>query len=218
MEAATTPGGPEAQRRRRPFRGAVLIGGAPGVGKSTLARALGRLLDVETMSLDDLMRVAQAVTTAESHPGLHVTRRRPHVHYFTDSSWEELVADAESQHQAAWPLVTAMLEQFERTRRGLVLEGWHLLPERVAKLPDTTSLWLVVTPQLLYQRESSNMAWMKGSRDPQRMLKNFFARSLLHNEKVRTGARRLGLPMLEQDGSRSVEELCRVALQVVEES
>lgn len=48
-----------------------LIGGPPGAGKSTLGLALGARLGVASISVDDLVIAAHAITIYETHPGLH---------------------------------------------------------------------------------------------------------------------------------------------------
>jgi 2-phosphoglycerate kinase len=86
-----------------------LIGGAPGVGKTTLGCALAAKLGIASVTIDDLMTVAQTVTTPETHPGLHIMRKAPHLEYFTDSSLSQLKADANVQHEATWPFVKSLI-------------------------------------------------------------------------------------------------------------
>jgi 2-phosphoglycerate kinase len=61
----------------------VLIGGAPGIGKTTLGRMLANRLDAAFLSTDDLLAAVKAVTTPESHPGLHVMTAVNYIEYFT---------------------------------------------------------------------------------------------------------------------------------------
>ncbi|HIF73207.1 MAG TPA: hypothetical protein EYQ61_11720 [Dehalococcoidia bacterium] len=81
-----------------------LIGGAPGAGKTTLGRALGSRLEGISHTIDDLAVAAKAITTPETHPGLHVMTRAVtgmnSVDYFTASSVDKLIADATLQHEA----------------------------------------------------------------------------------------------------------------------
>jgi hypothetical protein len=83
----------------------ILIGGAPGTGKTTLGTALAARLDTTSLSIDDLLTAAMAVTTPESHPGLHFKKGVPFQEYFTNSSLEQLKTDATLQHETAWPMV-----------------------------------------------------------------------------------------------------------------
>jgi len=124
----------------------ILIGGAPGVGKTTLGRALASKLDCASITIDDLMTVAQTVTTPDSHPGLHVMRRRPSVEYFTTSSIDELKADATMQHDASWTFVRELVVKHAvRVPSPMVIDGWHLRLATVARMdvPHVWSCWIV---------------------------------------------------------------------------
>ena len=83
----------------------ILIGGAPGTGKTTLGSALAVKLGTTSLSIDDLLTATMAITTPESHPGLHIMRGMAYQEYFTNSSLEQLKTDTTAQHEAAWPLV-----------------------------------------------------------------------------------------------------------------
>jgi hypothetical protein len=80
-----------------------LIGGAPGVGKSTFGRELATRIGATSLSADDLMIAAKGATTAQSHPGLHIMSRVPSPEYFTTSSVEQLKADATIWGRSADP-------------------------------------------------------------------------------------------------------------------
>lgn len=184
----------------------ILIGGAPGAGKSTLGLAIAQHLGWTSLSVDDLLTAAQAVTSEQSHPGLHVMRRIPSLEYFTESPVAQLVADAEAQHAAAWPLVEAVVRKHARLGPGIVIDGWHLRPSRVSCLgvKEVLAGWIVASPGVLERREESNREWFDQSSDPDRMIRQFLARSLAHNDLIAAEAARLGANVLRQDGSVSV--------------
>ncbi|MCL4870330.1 MAG: hypothetical protein KJ063_15300 [Anaerolineae bacterium] len=196
-----------------------LIGGAPGVGKTTLGRALATKLGLVSVSVDDLMTVAQAVTTPETHLGLHVMRKVPHLEYFTHSPVEQLKADADIQHEAAWPFLKQLiLKRATWDTSPIVIDGWHLRPHRVAELnlPTVWSSWIVVEPDVLVERENNNRQWLQGSSDPDRMLDNFLARSLWYNELIQQQASEWQMNILWQTGDVSVDALCQMVLAAID--
>jgi len=197
----------------------LLIGGPPGAGKTTLGRSLAAALGWTSLSVDDLMVAAKVVTTPESHPGLHVMKRPNHVEYFTGSSVDQLTADADLQHEAVWPSVERVIRNHATFGSPIVIDGWHLRPDRVTgmDLDSVLSFWLVIDPSVLEERERKNVDFFHESPDPERMLGNFMGRSLWYNDLIRRETTRLGLHVLFQDGSVSVEALCRQVLQVVQE-
>ena len=192
-----------------------LIGGAPGAGKTTLGSALATRVGITSLSIDDLITAAQAVTTPETHPGLHVMRKVPYLHYFTNSSVDQLKADTMLQHEAAWPLVKQVIRKHATRGSAIVIDGWHLRPGRVAqlKLKNVWSGWIVASASVLEERERKNVEWLQDSPDPERMLKNFLARSLWYNDLIKEQATELQMNILPQAGENSVDDLCNMVLE-----
>jgi hypothetical protein len=197
-----------------------LIGGAPGVGKTSLGLALAAKLGIASVTIDDLLTVAQTVTTPETHPGLHVMRKVPYLEYFTNSSLDQLKADAELQHEATWPIVkNLILKHTGWAPSPIVMDGWHLSPSKVAELnfPGVWSGWIVIEPSILVEREKKNLQWLQGSSNPERMLENFLARSLWYNQLIQAEASELELNILYQDGHTYVEDLTGKVLETISE-
>jgi 2-phosphoglycerate kinase len=120
----------------------ILIGGPPMIGKTTLARRLAARLDYGMMSTDDVGQSIRAVTTPDSHPGLHSMSGMDYREYYISRSTERLIQDAESQHQAMWPALEAIIKSHTDWAGPIVVEGWALMPEAVAELniPGVESL------------------------------------------------------------------------------
>jgi 2-phosphoglycerate kinase len=196
-----------------------LIGGAPGVGKTTLGCALAAKLSIASVTIDDLMTVAQTVTTPETHPGLHAMRKVPYLEYFTNSSVEQLKADANLQHEATWPFVKSLiLKHATWAPSPIVIDGWHLRPSRVAELNlhNLWSGWIVISPSVLVEREKKNLKWLQGSSSPEQMLENFLVRSLWYNNLVKEEASKLHMNILPQAGDTTIDDLCNMILKTID--
>ena len=193
----------------------ILIGGAPGAGKTTLGRALAEKLGRSSLSIDDLFTAAKAVTTPESHPGLHVMSLVNYVEYFTTTPVDRLKADATVQHEATWPAVERVIRHHAAWGTPIVIDGWALRPDKVARLAleNVASYWVVTDPSFLEERERANIEFVSDSPDPERMLKNLLARSIWFNELIRKQTKEHRLNVLCQDGGTSVQELCRAVLE-----
>jgi 2-phosphoglycerate kinase len=196
-----------------------LIGGAPGAGKTTLGCTLAAKLGIASVTIDDLMTVAQTVTTPETHPGLHVMRNVPYLEYFTNSSVDQLKTDANIQHEATWPFVKSLiLKHATWDPSPIVIDGWHLRPNRVAELNlhNIWSGWIVISPSVLTEREKKNLKWLQGSSSPERMYENFLARSLWYNDLIQEQAASLQMNILPQTGDDSVDDLCNMILKTID--
>ncbi len=95
------------------------------MGKSTLGAALAAALGLTSLSIDDLVTAVQAVTTPESHPGLHLMWRTSHLDYFTEGPAGRLIDDAIRQHAAAWPFIERVIRQHAQGGSPIVIDGWH---------------------------------------------------------------------------------------------
>ena len=192
-----------------------LIGGAPGAGKTTLGAALAVRLRITSVTMDDLITAAIAVTTPETHPGLHIIRKEPHLDYYTNSSVDQLIADAKREHKATRPIFERIVRKRARQKKPIVIDGWSIRPSWVAQMTFTNvwAGWIVPTDGVLKARERKNVEWIQGSADPERMLNNFLARSYWYNNLIKEEAKRLGMNILPQNGKTSVNEMSDLVFQ-----
>jgi 2-phosphoglycerate kinase len=195
----------------------VLIGGPPGAGKSTLGRAVASILGYTSLTVDDLLVTAVALTTEESHPEFHQVSRVGHLRYFTDGPKEKLISDSLAQETAMWPVVERVISSHIVKESPVVIDWWLLRPGTVAAFNNdrVVSVWLHIDPEALWERESRNTGWMDGSADKDRMLSNFMHRSLWRNELVAAEAEQLGLMVLPITGQDPVDVLANRVLETV---
>lgn len=187
-----------------------LIGGPSGGGKTTLGRALGQHLGLGSLTIDDLRTAVLGVTSPETHPDLHRIGLPNHIEYFTLTSPEQMIDDAIAQHAALWPAIERVILKRARFGPGMVIDGWHLIPDLVAGLAasNVRALWLDVAPDVLETREKAIWDFYARSDDPELMFSNFMGRSVRWNDLVSNEAKGLGLRVIDQDGSKSPQDLC----------
>ena len=113
----------------------ILIGGAPAIGKSTVARVVARALHIDYMSADNMRRIIRAVTTRESHPGLHFFLSKNPEDYFFDHAYKEFISHVETEAREVAPVVKKFVHDNPAVvKRGVLIEGVNLMPMQLAQI------------------------------------------------------------------------------------
>lgn len=112
----------------------VLIGGAPGTGKSTLAAELGYRLGIRRLVSSDAIREAlRSLVSSQLSPGLHAssyTAWRTELLPGEDEApgRKRVIRGYQSQAQQLSAALTAIIKRSIAESTSLVIEGVHLLP------------------------------------------------------------------------------------------
>jgi 2-phosphoglycerate kinase len=111
----------------------LLIGGPSGVGKTTLAHALGRRLGVNVTQLDDVQVALEAVVSPEQQPLLHFWR----------TNWPEFAAYNDAEHVQHFlavsrtvfePAIEAIIsDRLDDAAMPAIIEGDFILPELMTR-------------------------------------------------------------------------------------
>lgn len=182
----------------------ILIGGAPGCGKSTLATELATRLDiVRTQSTDMLREVMRVMLPSRLLPVLHTS---------SFDAWKALPAPVESltdrnslladgyrtQAELLSVAAEAVIQRALKERVSLILEGVHVNPGFLENIPKEADaiivpvMLAVMDPDLLRQRYKGR-GQQAPNRRAERYLENFDAiwrlQSILLSEAERTGVR-----------------------------
>ena len=128
----------QAQERNRPL--IVLLGGATGVGKSTIATTIaGRLGIVRIVSSDAIREVMRGIFTREMMPSLHASSfdvaehlREPPV-----GDADPVIAGFRRQVQAVSVGITQLIRRAVVEGTDVIIEGAHVVPGFV-QLPDSS--------------------------------------------------------------------------------
>lgn len=108
-----------------------LIGGPPFVGKSSVARCIAGRFGFNCICTDDIAKAIRAVTTVQTHPGLHSADDADYQDYFTRSSVEALIEHSRRSHEIIWPGLEKIIRAHSTWDDPLVMEGYALWPKQV---------------------------------------------------------------------------------------
>ncbi|MFJ8296949.1 hypothetical protein ACIQ9R_13870 [Streptomyces sp. NPDC094447] len=117
----------------------LVVGGASGMGKTGVARALARRYGVPVVEVDDIVEALLAVTRPEHLPEVHFWRTHPEAaRWAPEAVAERQIAVAE----ALAPAVEAVVANHVGTDTPVVLEGDYLLPPAVTPGGPVRGLFL----------------------------------------------------------------------------
>ncbi len=124
----------------------ALIGGAPTVGKSTIAAQLAAHLDLPWISTDQIRDIMRTVANRRDHPKLFNPEGHNGVSYDAENfyrsfSAEQIVEIEIGQGEAAWAGIRALIAGDYTWPQGFVIEGVNLLPHLIAgEIPRDTDV------------------------------------------------------------------------------
>jgi 2-phosphoglycerate kinase len=183
------------------------LGGSACAGKTSVARRLAAQLGLTLYSCDDRF---------EAHRRRADPVRHPHFHHLMDAPMEELWAQP-ADRQAA-ELLRFYEDEMEmvfadlRDLPGPVLaEGAGLLPGHIAALPEPRALWLIATPAFrrrVYPERGPFVAeLLRRCPDPEAAFARWMERDDLVARHLSAEAHRHGMPVIEVDGTQSLDEI-----------
>ncbi|MFJ5139770.1 hypothetical protein [Streptomyces sp. NPDC088707] len=164
-----------------------VVGGASGMGKTGVARALARRYDVPVVEVDDIVEALLAVTLPEHLPEVHYWRTHPEAaRRAPESVVERQIAIAE----ALVPAVEAVVANHVGTDTPVVLEGDYLLPRVVTPGGPVRGVFL-------HEDDEAQVTANYLRREPEAGPQRHRARvSVLYGRWLAARARKAGVPVV----------------------
>ena len=190
----------------------LLIGGASGVGKTSVSYRLARHFGIGITEIDDFQVILERMTTPEQYPDLHVWR--------TDS--EGFLAMGEDEQLAAMVrYATVMADALEVVIANHLSDGPPIVLEGDFLLPS-----LAVRDAFEGVSASGRVRALFIFEDEEQIARNYLARegehqqsrarlSWRYSEWLRAEAERLGLPTLPARPWDTVFDRCLAAIEGV---
>jgi hypothetical protein len=187
------------------------IGGAPGAGKSTVARHIASRCDLELYATDDVMGDHARRSTAADAPYLERFKAMSMDERWLTRSPETMLETFHWFRGEAFPLI---VEDLLRRPAGtpVVAEGFRLLPHLVMPLLENVdhAVWLLPTPAFRNAALASRGAlWdLPGkTSDPERARLNLSRRDRMFTDRLIGECERLGCRTVELDVGVTEDEV-----------
>lgn len=197
------------------LRNTLWIGGGQWAGKTTVARILARRYGLTAYHYDyhdarghDDRRIARRVRHGEPPFGQNADRT------WVTTTPGQMAADTLAGFPARFEWVLDDLRGLV-SGRPIIAEGWGLRPELTAPIIDSPRRMVVmVVTEAFRQRQLRELprAATIGHQvsDPARAQRNRLARDQIVADEAVRSARRLGIPVIEVDGTRDADAIAEI--------
>ncbi|MGK5557382.1 hypothetical protein ACSNOI_37820 [Actinomadura kijaniata] len=192
------------------------LGGGSGAGKSTIARRLAARHGLRLYATDDVMPDHARRTAPGDGPSLEAFKAMDMDERWVDRSPETMLETFHWFRGEGFHLIVEDLLRLP-PEPGVIVEGFRLLPHLVRPLlaAPGQAVWLLPTPgfrRAAFDARGSTWDIARGTRDPERALRNLLERDRLFTERLRERTRDLRLPAIEVDTTMTEDDLAgRVA-------
>jgi 2-phosphoglycerate kinase len=196
-----------------------LIGGAPTVGKSTVAAALAAHFNLPWISTDQIRDIMRTVADRQTYPKLFNPEGYGAETLFDAFSAEQLVEIEVGQGEAAWTGIKALVERDYTWPQGFVVEGVNLLPHLIARdfsgAADVRSVFVTDNrPERMREVVFTRGIWDEAGRYPDSVKEREFAWVVAYDAWLKTQALAHGFPVValekdDKDLGRILEALKR---------
>jgi hypothetical protein len=190
------------------------IAGGTGAGKSTLAAILARQFDLDIYDGDRGERGYVARMHPDEQPRMAALIAMTPRQRWLDRPPSQVVAEMPSLNGETFPFV--LEDILARPSRGLVLvDDFRTLPRAVAPLLSWPGQAVFLLPSPVFRERALRNRYADpararanwGDEDPQPFIAARLARDELWDAEIRRQALEADLPVLSNDGTRSLEEL-----------
>ncbi len=114
----------------------LLLGGAPAIGKTTVAKEIASKLNIPCLSTDEIRANMRLKKNRDDYPGLFLLDKdtvKDPASFLRTISLEDLISRVSKESEAVWEGVLERIN-LVRDNERLIIEGVAILPSKVAAL------------------------------------------------------------------------------------
>ncbi|MBI2503900.1 MAG: hypothetical protein HYW07_11795 [Candidatus Latescibacteria bacterium] len=202
----------------------VLIGGASGVGKTSLAISMANVLDIPRVAAtDDIRQIMRLMLSPELMPSIHTSS------YLAWSSQPSAAGEADpvltgfrEQVKVVSLGVRAIIDRCLEEHSSVIIDGVHLLPDFLEKWKSdhpqsfVAQLCLAVSERRVFEERFDKRASEAPARVRDKYLAHLDEIQKIQEHIMEVSAQR-DIPIIDTSAVSTVEETTKLALMVVVE-
>ncbi|ASJ00543.1 2-phosphoglycerate kinase [Thermococcus gorgonarius] len=182
--------------RRKKIRLTVLLGGATGVGKSTIATELAFRLGIRSIiGTDTIREVMRKIIAQELLPDIHVSSFMAEKVVKVPKNADPLIYGFETQVKHVSVGIKAVLERSRREGLNAIIEGIHVVPGFVMPR-ENEFMYIITVPGRDHLIAHFYERARYSQRDAEKYVKNV-DRILRIQEYIVSTAKEYGIPIIE---------------------
>ncbi|MCC7263922.1 MAG: hypothetical protein IT369_15525 [Candidatus Latescibacteria bacterium] len=196
----------------------VLIGGASGVGKTSLAISMANVLDIPRVAAtDDIRQIMRLMLSEDLMPSIHTSS-----YLAGDGGAGEVIAGFRDQAKVVSLGVRAILDRCLEEHSSVIIDGVHLLPDLLDKWKSehpqsfVAQLCLAVSERRVYEARFAKRESEAPSRPMHKYLSHLDAIQQVQEHILEVSAQR-DIPIIDTSTVGTIEEATNLALMVVVE-
>lgn len=196
---------------------AILIGGSPCAGKSTLSAYLGEKYNYQVIKVDDYLFKHIEEADEKAQPIMYRWKTEPWHELFSREVDVQLKEEIAFYHEE-WELVKRDILCDIKSDR-VIIEGCALLPALATNLIDDARLFFIVPTENFQREKYALRTWafdiLKDAYDPKVAFNNWMERDIGFAGYIANEAEKFGFKLLVMEGRQSTEELVEELLESI---
>lgn len=191
---------------------ALIIGGSPCAGKSSVSAQLSQYLNCKVIHVDDYMDKHIEASDPNLHPILYQWKTKAWFSLF-ERPVAIQVEEEINFYRQEWDLLKKDIKN-DIGDDFAIIEGCALMPELVHTLFDHAHI-LYMVPKPSFQTEKySERTWaydiLKGAQNPKDAFNKWMTRDIEFANYIHNQAEELGYYVITVDGSQTIEEIVEI--------
>jgi len=184
----------------------LLIGGSPMIGKSTVAKKISAMYELQNISTDDVGEILQTVVD------INPMKNLSYLDYYEKTELNTLIEDMGEYHKVISKAISKIIDIHSKWGGLIVIEGYAIYPNK-SIYDNVEAIWLIADEKLLTDRMQTSPSFANASANAKN---KYLERSLWHNDYILQECKKYNRKYIKVNGEESAEEIAKKIIEILE--